>query len=103
MATETKASLVAPIATIFATNELLVRLALEGLTTEQVWRAPTSRNNPMLWILGHLVHTRAELLALLGAPIETGWGERFARGATVGKPAGYPSRDEIEPMMRESS
>jgi hypothetical protein len=61
------------------------------LTSEQRWQAPTARNNSMLWIAGHLVHTRAELLAVLGAPFDTGWGQKFARGATVGEPAQYPA------------
>ena len=57
----------------------------------------------MLWIAGHVVQTRAQLLGLLGEPFDTGWGERFDRGAVIGEAEGYPSRDEIERVMREVS
>ncbi len=100
MTTAIRSSLVAPIATIFATNEYLVVQALEGLTNEQLWRTLTTRNNAMLWIAGHLVHTKAELLGLLGAPFDTGWGQRFARGVTVGDPTQYPSLEEVQRVIR---
>lgn len=103
MTTVARSAVATPIATIFTTNEGLITLALGGLTSEQLWQAPTARNNPMLWIAGHLVHSRAELLAVLGAPFDTGWGQTFTRGATVGEPAQYPSRDEVERAMTEVS
>ena len=39
---------------IFAFNERFVIQALEGLTQEELWRAPTTHNNPLLWVAGHL-------------------------------------------------
>jgi phage FluMu protein gp41 len=88
---------------IFATNDDLALRALDGLTHEEFWEAPTTRNNPMLWVAGHLVQTRAQLLALLGEPFDTGWEALFNRGATIGDANGYPSRDEIERLMRDVS
>jgi uncharacterized damage-inducible protein DinB len=103
--TTTAASAVAvPIATIFAINDGLVLPALEGLTRDELWKAPTNRNNALLWIAGHVVHTRAKILQLLGEAVDTGWGKVFDRGAPAATAADadrYPSRDEIEKAMRE--
>jgi hypothetical protein len=57
----------------------------------------------MLWIVGHFVQTRAELLALLGKPIDTGWGDRFVRGASLGGRAQYPPREEVQKVMTDVS
>jgi|SRR5579862_3181616 len=103
MTTATCGAVATPIAKIFAINDDLALRALDGLTHQQLWEAPTERNNAMLWITGHLVQTRAQLLGLLGEPFETGWGEEFNRGAKIGDPNRYPSRDEMERVMREVS
>jgi len=92
---------ITPIAKIFAINDDLALRALDGLTDAQLWSAPTLRNNPMMWVVGHFVQTRAQLLALLGEPIDTGWQERFMRGATLRDATQYPSRDEVERIMNE--
>jgi hypothetical protein len=59
MTTATTSAVATPIATIFAINDGLVLPALEGLTDDELWKAPTDRNNAMLWIAGHVVQTRA--------------------------------------------
>lgn len=104
MPTATTSAVAAPIATIFAINDGFVLPALEGLTHDQLWQAPTDRNNAMLWIAGHVVQTRARILQLLGEPVDTGWGKLFDRGAPPTNAADadrYPSRGDIEAAMRE--
>jgi uncharacterized damage-inducible protein DinB len=104
MTTATTSPVAAPIATIFAINDGFVLPALDGLTHDELWKAPTQRNNAMLWIAGHVVQTRAMILQLLGEPVDTGWGNLFVGGAPAAKVAEadrYPSRDEIEKAMRE--
>jgi uncharacterized damage-inducible protein DinB len=101
MTTATSNAVVAPIAMIFAVNDDLVARALDGLTPQELWQAPTERNNAMLWIAGHVVQTRATVLELLGETVDTGWGNVFERGATVAEPEKYPSRESIEQMHRE--
>ena len=81
MTTATTNALTAPIARIFSINEPFVYQALEGLSEEELWRAPTERNNAMLWVAGHLVQTRAMMVGILGEPVDTGWGKLFDRGA----------------------
>src|SRR5262252_4048033 len=103
MTTRMASAVISPIAKIFAINDDLAVRALDGLTDAQLWSAPTRRNNPMMWVVGHFVQTRAQLLALLGEPIDTGWQERFVRGATLGDATQYPSRDEVERIMNDVS
>jgi uncharacterized damage-inducible protein DinB len=107
MTSTTSASPVAaPIAMIFSFNEDLALRALEGLTPDEMWKTLTERSNPMLWIAGHLVQTRAMLLRVLGDPVETGWGKVFDRGAAAisrDQADRYPSKDEIVRVMRETN
>jgi uncharacterized damage-inducible protein DinB len=101
MTTATKSPVIAPIAMTFLFNDNLAFRALEGLTQEELWRAPTDRNNAMLWVAGHVVQTRATVLGQLGEPVDTGWGDLFERGAKVHDAKRYPERDEIERVMRD--
>jgi len=103
MTTTTTSPVVAPIAMIFSFNEPFVYQALNGLTHDELWRAPSDRNNSMLWVAGHVVQTRGMLLSFLGEPVDTGWGKLFDRGAALADRTQYPSRDEIERMMRTLS
>ena len=50
MTTATSSAVVAPIAMIFAFNDDLVSHALDGLTPQELWHAPTEQNNAMLWL-----------------------------------------------------
>jgi uncharacterized damage-inducible protein DinB len=88
---------------IFSFNNHFVLQALEGLSHEELWRAPTSYNNPMLWVAGHVVQTRAMVLQMLGDRVETGWGNLFDRGTKIGDAKQYPSGAEIARVMREVS
>src|SRR5262249_37263688 len=48
MASTTTSSAATPVAMIFSFNDDFVLRALEGLTQEELWRTPTTHNNPML-------------------------------------------------------
>jgi uncharacterized damage-inducible protein DinB len=88
---------------IFAFSDSLVLQAIEGLTDEELWRPLTTSNNPLLWVAGHIVQTRATVLQMLGEQAETGWGSLFDRGAKIGNPQDYPSGTEVARAMREIS
>ena len=90
-------------ALIFSFNDNFMPQALHGLTQEELWHAPTDRNNSMLWVAGHVVQSRATVLEMLGERLETGWGNLFDRGATVGDAHRYPSGAKVERVMREAS
>jgi uncharacterized protein YndB with AHSA1/START domain len=90
-----------PLELIFKLNTGLMRSSFDGVPAEDFWRRPAPAANPLLWVLGHLVSTRAIMLTFLGDAFDTGWGDLFARGATVGESSRYPSRDEIERVHRQ--
>jgi DinB superfamily len=93
----------APVAMIFAFNDRFVVQALDGLTQEELWRAPTTHNNPLLWVAGHVVQTRATVLGILGEQVNTGWGSLFDRGAKIGDAKQYPSGRDVAKLMRDIS
>jgi len=92
---------VAPLALIFTMNDSLALRSFDKITDEEAWRRPTDRSNPMQWILGHMVATRAQMLKMFGEPFDTGWGDLFARGASLGSEAGYPSRESMQAVSRD--
>ncbi len=74
----------------------LVR-TLEGLTREKYNVRPESRGNPVIWLLGHLVLNRGEMVEILGGdPATRDLGNLFARGT---KPhpdmSAYPEPDKL--------
>jgi uncharacterized damage-inducible protein DinB len=88
-----------PLAMMFRINGTLISRALDGLTDDQLWQRPSDRNNPIFWLVGHVVRSRARLLSALGEAFDTGWGDAFARGSAVEDRATYVSRAEIAEMM----
>ena len=91
----------APLALQLKYNTSLIKSALDGLTRDDLFRRPSHRNNPMLWIFGHIVAHRAEMVRALGESFDTGWGDTFARGATVMDADRYPRIQEIERVNRD--
>jgi len=92
---------VAPLALIFSVNDGLVARSFEKVTDEELWRRPTDKNNPMLWIFGHIVNTRAAMLKMFGESFDTGWGDLFDRGAGLHDATRYPTRETIQSVARE--
>ena len=86
---------VAPLVFILAINDSLAERSFQGVADGDVWKRPTPQSNPMLWIFGHMVNTRAGLLKLLGGEADLGWGDVFSRGAELADASGYPSRERI--------
>ena len=92
---------VAPLALIFTINDSLASRAFEKVAAEDLWRRPTDRSNPMLWILGHMVSTRAQIPKMFGDGVDTGWGDLFARGASLGSAAGYPTQEAVQAVSHD--
>ena len=88
-----------PLVMMFRINVTLISRAMDGLSDDQLWRRPTDHNNPILWLVGHVVRSRARLLTALGGTFDTGWGEAFARGSAVEDRVAYVSHAEITAMM----
>lgn len=96
----TRCAVAGPITAIFRVNDDLIANALDGLNAVELEHRLTEKNNPMLWIAGHVVETRALILRTLAEQIETPWGERFRRGATLQEAGRYPSVEEIKQVMQ---
>ena len=103
MSSTTRTSAATPVAMIFSFNDNFLLHSLEGLSEEELWRAPTSYNNPILWVAGHAAQTRATVVQMLGEHFETGWGNLFDRGAKVGDAKLYPSGPEVARVTSEVS
>lgn len=92
---------VAPLALIFTINDSLASRSFDKVAPGDLWRRPTDRSNPMLWILGHMVSTRVQILKMCGDSFDTGWGDLFARGANLGSAAGYPTQEAVQAVSRD--
>jgi hypothetical protein len=91
----------APVTLIFKLNTGLMRRTLDGVAADQLWQRPTSTTNPLLWIAGHIVQTRAMMLGLVGDSFDTGWNDLFARGAALRDTSHYPSLAAIDEVHRQ--
>lgn len=66
----------------FARNVMIIKRQTEGLTHEDSMRQPPSTGNCLNWVLGHMVATRDDILATLGAaPVMGDAGMRYKRGS----------------------
>ena len=84
----------------FSTN-LVVR-ALRDVDADALLRRPAERSNPLIWIGGHLAHTRNLMLGLLGDPAELPWsGELFRTGSRPEDATRYPGGAEVLEVWRE--
>ena len=75
--------------------------ALDGLDREALLRRPSPRSNPMLWVAGHLVQSRARLINILGGSRELPWPDLFRTGSTIAEPSAYPDAAAISAKWRE--
>jgi uncharacterized damage-inducible protein DinB len=53
-------------------------------------------------MIGHITETRSQMLGLLGAPWDAGWGGKFKRGSELYDRFAYPTRGEIESRFTET-
>jgi len=91
-----------PIALLFKINNSMVHRGLEGLSDDQTWQQLEGKGNPIAWIIGHITETRSQMLGLLGAPWDAGWGGKFKRGSELFDRFAYPTRVEIEARFTET-
>jgi uncharacterized damage-inducible protein DinB len=86
------ATILSPMMLQLKLNADVMKTALDGLDARELASRPSPQTNSMLWIFGHIVATRSQMLALLGDPFDTGFGKRFNRGAVA---------DGLEDLSRE--
>ena len=92
---------VQPIAFILSTNDSLAERAFKDVPTHDLWTRPTPQSNPMLWIFGHIVHMRGQMVRLLGGEFEADWGDAFSRGAALQDTSSYPTRERLAAVLRD--
>ena len=78
-------------------NGVYVPKILKGFLLESYFIKPENRGNPLIWILGHIVLNRGEIVEILGGdPKTSDLGDLFARGTVPeNNPSIYPQPDEL--------
>ena len=87
----------------------MVVRSFDGVSSGDCWRRPESGGNPLGWLLGHMVVSRAQLLRALGRPYDHRLGHQFDRGSMLVDPSQSPAREILEaawtetrPLMRDA-
>ena len=86
---------IAAIVPLFRATDQLFHSALEGISRDDLLRRPHDNSNPLIWVAGHAMTSRASLTRIVGERIENPWSEMFARGATVDDDVSYPEAADI--------
>ena len=89
------------IAKSFESNTPMLGRALEGISDEEMRRAPSDHNSSMLWLAGHLLRGRGRTLITLGLSADP-W-NLFGRGTHLDPNAKYPTKQEILERWAEYS
>ena len=78
-------------------NAAYLTSILKGVTQESFFVRPEDRGNPLIWLLGHIVLNRCEVVEILGGDPRTGdLGDLFARGTIPEKdPSVYPEPSKL--------
>jgi hypothetical protein len=86
---------ISAIVPLFRASDQLFHRALDGVTREDLLRRPHDGSNPLIWIAGHAMTSRASLAKMIGESVENQWSNLFARGASVDSNLSYPGVEEI--------
>lgn len=88
---------------MFRTNTDIINKAIADVRPEDWFRAPGDDSNHLMWLLGHVVVHRGQVLKTLGVDWNSSWAPLFARGAQRGDDAQYPTVDEMRAAWDEIS
>src|SRR5215203_439381 len=86
---------ISTIVPLFRATDKLFHDALAGIEREDLLRRPHDNSNPMIWVAGHAMTSRASLTRMAGERIENPWSDIFARGATLNDGLNYPAVSEL--------
>jgi hypothetical protein len=78
-------------------NVAYLARTIDGVEFEKFFVRPEGRGNPAIWIMGHLVLNRGEIVEMLGGdPSTRDMGDLFARGThPVNDPRAYPKPAQL--------
>ncbi len=85
------------LAELFRFNGAYIPKMLKEFLPESFFVKPENRGNPMIWLLGHVVVNRGEIVEMLGGDPQTAdLGDLFARGTfPENDPSKYPKPLEL--------
>lgn len=88
---------------MFRTNTDIINKAIADVRTEDWFRTPGDDSNHLMWLLGHVVVHRGQVLKVLGVDWKSSWASLFARGSQRVDDAEYPAVDEMRAAWDEIS
>lgn len=89
-------------ADLYTMNFRAIRALCRDVTNDEAHKRPDGRQNPMLWMLGHITTYRAELLALLGGVPGRSAGLKALFGKDVrSDAAAWPSLTDVVAQLSE--
>ena len=88
---------------MFKANTDLVAKATEGISPEQWFLKPCDASNHLMWVMGHMVWARGNLLKTLGSDGALPWASQFARGAKPADIVKFPAVDEVRKAWSDVS
>lgn len=88
---------------MFRANTDIINKAITDVRDEDWFRNPGDDSNHLLWLLGHVVVHRGQVLKILGVDWNSSWAPLFARGAERIDDAEYPSIDDIRAAWTDVS
>lgn len=88
---------------MFKTNTDIVTTSIADISAEHWFTRPGDDSNHLMWIMGHLVWSRGNVLKVLGGEWSNPYAALFARGAQVVCDSEYPSIDAMKIAWDEVS
>jgi len=88
---------------MFKTNTDIVRKAIFEIPPDDWFRSPGDDSNHLMWVTGHIIWSRGNVLKSLNAQWTAPWLSVFARGATRAMEENYPSGGEIQNAWNDIS
>jgi len=88
---------------MFKTNNDIVTKAVGEVAPEHWFTKPGDDSNHFMWVLGHLIWSRGNVIKLLGGQWENPYAPQFARGAKLTDREEYPSVEAMRIAWDEVS
>ena len=78
-------------------NVAYLSRTIDGVLPEKFYVRPEGRGNPLIWLMGHLVLNRGEIVEILGGdPTTRDLADHFARGSRpLSDPGAYPKPTQL--------
>ena len=91
------------IQSMFKTNEELFKRTIDDVPDDKWLTQMDDASNHLLWIVGHMLVTRANVPRIMGEQWSAPWEKLFVRGAKRVSPDEYPSPVEMRNAWDELS